>query len=152
MSTVKARPRRIRILAFVTAPLIVVVFTAVATTLHGRINDEGGTFQSGDQVAMILLGVLAALGVLIFTRPLVEADAQGIRVQNLLGSYQLSWQVVRAVRFNRGSSWLTLDLEDDDVVSVLAVQAADKQYAVEVVRQLRALHAAAKGGVPSVTE
>jgi hypothetical protein len=155
---VVARPRRIRLLACIAAPLIVVVFTVIATTLHGRLNAEGGTFETGDQAAMIGLGVLAALGALVFTRPRVIAGPQGIQVRNLLGSYELSWQVVRAVRFNRGSSWVTLDLEDDDVLSVLAVQAADKEYAVDVVRRLRALHAAARAGVdrpagaPSATD
>jgi Bacterial PH domain len=81
--------------------------------------------------------------VLTLTRPRVEADAEGIRVRNLLGSYELPWAVVRAVRFGRGAPWATLDLRDDDVVAVMAVQAVDKQYAVDAVRGLRALHAAA---------
>ena len=152
--TLTARPRRIRLLAFIAAPVIVVVFVALAVTLDGRLNAEGGSFETSDHVAMIGLGVLAALGALVFTRPRVIAGPQGIQVRNLLGSYDLSWQVVRAVRFNRGSSWVTLDLEDDEVVSVLAVQAADKQYAVDVVRRLRALHAAARAGAqaPTATE
>ena len=49
--------------------------------------------------------------------------------------------MVRAVRFGRGAPWATLELQDDDVVSVMAVQAADKEYAVEAIRVLRALHA-----------
>lgn len=146
-TVVRARPRRIRIIVWVAAPVIVALFTAIALNLHGEINSNGGTFSRGDQVAMIVLGVLAALGALIFTRPSVEADARGIRVRNLLGSYDLPWGVVRAVRFNRGSAWVTLDLEDDDTVAVLAVQSADKEYAVGVVRGLRALHAAAHGRV-----
>jgi hypothetical protein len=51
--------------------------------------------------------------------------------------------VVRAVRFDRNSPWATLDLFDDDQVSVHALQAADKDYAVQGVRTLRALHAGA---------
>jgi hypothetical protein len=65
-------------------------------------------------------------------------------VRNLLGFYDLPWEVVRAVKFNRGAPWVTLELEDDDVVAVLAVQAADKEYALRAVRGLRALHEAAQ--------
>jgi hypothetical protein len=148
---VRARPQRIRLLVWVAAPVIVVVFTLIALGLHGDINETGAVFQRADQVAMILLGVLAAAATLIFTRPSVEADARGIRVRNLLGSYDLPWEVVRSIRFNRGASWVTLDLEDDDVVAVLAVQAADKEYAVRAVRGLRALHAAAHGRAAAET-
>lgn len=140
---VRVRPRRIRFLVFVAAPVIAVVFTAVAVSLHGTYNETGAAFQTPDKVAMILLGLLLAGGSLILARPSVEADAQGIRVRNMFMAHDLPWAVVRRVRFDRGSAWLTLDLHDDDVVSVLAVQAADKQYAVEAVRALRALHAEA---------
>ena len=96
-------------------------------------------FEAGDQWAMIGLGVALAIGILMFTRPRVEADGTGIRVRNVIGGYELPWEVVRAVRFGRGAPWASLDLEDDDTVAVMAVQAADKQYAVEAVRTLRAL-------------
>ncbi|WP_203904949.1 PH domain-containing protein [Virgisporangium aliadipatigenens] len=144
VAPVVARPRRIRLLVFVFAPIIVVVFTLISFSLHGTINDQGAVFETADHWAMIILGVVVALVSLIFARPSVRADAEGIRVQNLLGSYDVPWSIVRAVKFNRGSSWAMLDLHDDDVLAVLAVQAADKEYAVDVVRRLRALHAAAQ--------
>jgi Bacterial PH domain len=141
---VRARPRRIRVMVLVAAPVIVVVFTLIAIGLQGDYNEKGASFQTIDQVAMILLGVLAAAGSLIFARPWVEADAHGVRVRNLLGFYDLPWEVVRAVTFGRGAPWVILELDDDDRVAVLAVQAADKEYAVRAARGLRALHAAAQ--------
>jgi hypothetical protein len=92
---------------------------------------------------MIGLGVLIALGILAFCRPRVVADAEHIRIRNVIGGYDLPWGVVRRVRFDRHSPWATLELYDDETVSVHALQAADKEYAVEGVRALRALHAAA---------
>jgi hypothetical protein len=65
-------------------------------------------------------------------------------VQNIIGGYRLPWDVVRKVRFDRGQPWLYLELENDDTVAVLAVQAVDKQHAVEAVRKLRSLHAQAR--------
>jgi hypothetical protein len=141
-STVVARPRKARVIAYVLAAVVVVVFTLIALGLHGKTGDGPGYFQRGDQAAMIGLGVCAALAILLMARPRVEADGTGVRVQNIIGSYDLPWDVVRAVTFGRGAPWLTLDLHDDERVAVMAVQIADKQHAVTVARQLRALHAA----------
>ncbi|GAB3857127.1 hypothetical protein GCM10027610_092930 [Dactylosporangium cerinum] len=141
-STVVARPRRARIIAFVLAAVVVVVFTLIALGLHGKTGDGPGYFQRGDQAAMIGLGICAALAILLMARPKVEADETGVRVQNIIGSYDLPWDVVRAVTFGRGSPWLTLDLHDDERVAVMAVQMTDKDHAVKAARRLRALHAA----------
>jgi hypothetical protein len=81
---------------------------------------------------------------MMIARPRVSANADGIRIRNIIGGYELPWSVVRTIRFDRGQPWMYLDLEDDDTVSVLAVQAADKQLAVDAVRTLRALHTAAR--------
>lgn len=136
---VTARPRRTVRVAWVLAVGLVALFSAIATALHGSTDSGRGVFQTGDQVAMIGLGLLGAGAVLMFTRPRVQADAQGIRIRNVLGGYELPWEVVRAVRFPRGAPWASLELRDDDVVAVMAVQAADRQRAVVAVRALRAL-------------
>jgi hypothetical protein len=125
--------------AWILAVAVLVVFTLVATGLQGSTGDGYGTFQRGDQFAMVGLGVLLALGILLFTRLRVEADEKGIRVRNLVGGYDLPWDMVRSIRFNRGTPWATLELRDEDLVPMMALQAADKQYAVDGVRALRAL-------------
>jgi len=137
------RPRRIRWVAGFSAAAVVVLFTVLSFGLHGSTGDTMGTYQRGDQGAMVGLGVLIGLGILAFTRPRAVADADGVRVRNVIGGYDLPWAAVRAVRFDRNSPWATLELHDDETVSVHALQAADKEYAVEGVRALRALHAAA---------
>ena len=136
------RPRRIRWVAGISAAAVVLLFTVLSFGLHGSTGDTMGTYQRGDQVAMIGLGVLIGLGMLAFTRPRVAADAGGVRVRNVVGGYDLPWAAVRAVRFDRNSPWAQLELHDDEQVSIHALQAADKDYAVEGVRALRALHSA----------
>ncbi|HWB37946.1 MAG TPA: PH domain-containing protein [Rugosimonospora sp.] len=143
---VSARPRKATRVAWVLAGVVVVIFAAIATALHGRTEGGQGVFHTSDQVAMIGLGLLAGAGILMFTRPRVEADARHIRIRNIVGGYDLPWEVVRAVTFHKGSPWASLELQDDDVVAVMAVQAADKMYAVEAVRGLRALLAAHQAG------
>ena len=142
---VEFRPKRVRLVAALAAAAILISFTALSFGLKGSTGEGYGQFRAGDQFAMVGLGVLGALGALMFTRPRVRADAAGIRIRNVLGGYDLPWSVVRAVRFDRSSAWASLDLHDDETVPVHALQAADKEYAVAGVRALRALHAAAVG-------
>lgn len=139
---VRLRPHRIRIVAWAAAAALVLVFTAVGTSLRGSTGEGSAVFQPGDQFAMIGLGVLGALAILLFTRLRVEADARRIRVRNVVGSYDLPWDVVRAVRFDRGASWASLELFDDDQVPLIALPAVDKERAVAGVRTLRELHRA----------
>jgi hypothetical protein len=145
---VRARPRRIRVFCWVAALAVVAVSALVATGLRGSTGEGPGYFQRGDQFAMIGLGVLAGLGILLFARPRVEADARGIRVRNLVGSYELPWQVVERITYGRGTPWVTLELRDDETVAVMAIQASDKDYAVRAVRGLRTLLAASQQPAP----
>ena len=131
------RPHRIRWVATPIAVVVVLLFTALSFGLHGSTGDGVGQFWRGDQLAMIGLGVLA------FLRPRVVADAEHIRIRNVVGGYDLPWSAVRAVRFDRNSPWAMLEMNDDDTVSIHALQAADKEYAVDGVRTLRALHSEA---------
>jgi hypothetical protein len=144
VETVEYRPKKIRWVAGSTAAGVVVLFTAISFGLHGSKGfDNSGQFERGDQTAMIGLGLLIALGILAFCRPRVVADDAHIKIRNVVGGYDLPWSVVRAVRFDRNSPWATLELTNDEQVSVHALQAADKDYAVDGVRALRALHSSA---------
>jgi hypothetical protein len=138
-TTVVFKPRRLRVVCVICAVAVVIVCTAVSFGLHGPTGDGPGVFQRGDQVAMIGLGVLFGAGIMMFARPRITADDAGVKIRNVVGGYELPWEVIRTVRFERGASWAALDLADDDVVSVMAIQASDKEYAVEAVRTLRAL-------------
>jgi hypothetical protein len=144
LTTVKARPVKGTRIAWILAVVVVAVFSAVATTLRGTTESGKSAFQAGDQWAMIALGVLGALGILLFTRPRVEADATGIRIRNLVGGYDLPWNVVQSIQFNRGAPWASLELRDDDLIPLMAIQATDKGYAVAAVRGLRSLLADAQ--------
>lgn len=137
-ATVTARPHRVVVVAWVCAVGLVAVFTFIATALTGQ-TEGGGSFAAGDQAAMVGLGVLMALGVLLFTRPRVWADRRGIKVRNLLASYDVPWEIVRGVRFNDSSPWASLDLADDDTVALMAIQRSDHAASLTAVRGLRAL-------------
>ena len=141
-SVVVYRPRRIRWVAGIAAAAVMILFTVLSFGLRGATGMGRGEYQRGDQLAMIGLGLLIGVAVLAFTRPRVRADAERIQVRNVVGSFDLPWSAVRAVRFDRHSPWAALELHDDETVALHALQAADKDYAVDGVRTLRALHAA----------
>jgi len=128
---VVVRPRKLTRMCVGLAVLVVVLFTVVAVAL-GRGSGGDAAFRLADQV-------LVALALLAFTRARVEADADGIRIRNVLGETVLPWQVVRSVRLDEGNPWASLDLHDDDTVSLLAVQANDGELAVQAVLALREL-------------
>ena len=136
----QVRPRRARRVAVVGAVLLVAVFAVVGALL--RETPTGVYFRIADQVAMVLLGMLLAGGALLFARPRLRADAEGVEVRNLLGAQRLPWALVLAVSFPDGAPWARLELPDDEYVAVMAIQAADKQHAVTALRRLREVYAA----------
>jgi Bacterial PH domain len=137
-AVVRARPVRLRRISAVAAAAVLVVFSVIAVLLPA--GSTGAVFGRADQVAMAGIGVLIAAGVLLLGRPALAADARGLRVRNIIGEHDIPWAVVRAVSFRDGSPWASLDLVDDEEVALMAVQAADGERAVRVVRALRLLH------------
>jgi hypothetical protein len=135
------RPHRVLVAAWVCAVATVAVFTVVAVLLRNQ--DTGVYFRFADQVAMVLLGVLIAAGILLLARPRVRADAAGIEIRNVGSPRYLPWHEVRAVSFPDGASWARVDLPYYEYVAVMAVQAVDGERAVTAMRRLRALHGAA---------
>lgn len=147
------RPVRLLRVARVAAALVVGVFVVVAIALgsagEGPVRPGQLRFGLADQLAMVGLGLLAAGAILLFTRPRVLADDDGLLVRNVLGETRLPWQVVLAVRLDEGEPWASLDLADDDQLALMALQANDGQHAVDGVLALRRLLAASREPGPA---
>ncbi|SFF32445.1 PH domain-containing protein [Blastococcus tunisiensis] len=142
-----AVPRRLRLILAVVAAVVLAVMVYVALGLKETTNTVV-TYRTSDQVALAGVGLVLAAGILFLGRSRVDADAEGVQVRNLLVQHRLPWSAVRAVRFDRKSSWASLLLENGDEISVLAVQAADREHAVRAVEGLRALRDAARANDP----
>ncbi|MGD9985350.1 PH domain-containing protein [Pseudonocardia sp.] len=138
---VTLRPRRVVRLSWIGSVVVVALFVAIAIVL--RNTDTGVYFRFADQVSMVLLGLLIAAGLLLLARPRVRADADGIEVRNILQTRRFAWGEIVGIAFPDGASWARLDLPDDEYLPVLAVQAVDRMYAVDGIRELRALRTAA---------
>lgn len=140
--SVVLRPRKTAIAAAIIAAAVLALFVVVAVLL--RTSDTGVFFRPADQAGMVVIGVLIAGGVLLLVHPRVRADAEGIEVRNILTTRQLPWDVVDRVAFPDGAIWARLELIGDDYLPVLAIQSMDGQRAVDGLRRVRALHAAAR--------
>lgn len=138
MDRVQFRPHRIIWVSVICAVVLVGAFAVVGALL--RSGDTGVRFGVSDQFAMAGLGVLLALGSLLWARPRVRADEEYIEVRNVLTTRRYSWKLVQQVSFPDGAPWARLELPEDEYVPVMAVQAVDRERAVEAVRALRALH------------
>ena len=68
---------------------------------------------------------------LLFARPRLRVGAAGIAVRNLLGDKLIPWTDVVDVSFPQGARWARVDLPDDEYIPPMAIQAVDKDRAVE---------------------
>lgn len=142
--TVQSRPYLLTRVCWGLAVLVVVAFAFIGAGLRSAPDGEN-QFQLADQIALTLLGVVMAGGVLLLTRPRVVADDQGVRTRNVMEYRHFPWEVVAAVRFDDGASWASLDLQDDDNVALLAIQSNDGDRAIDAVVGLRRLLASSRG-------
>ncbi len=138
-----ARPRQLSRIAIIVAVICVVAFVGVGIFL--KRSELGTTFTTSDQVGIAGIGFVLAAGSLLFTRPRVWANSERIRVRNVFTTNTLPWGVIRDVGVSNGSAWGLLDLQDDDQISMLGLQVADGQRAVDAIKKLRSLHTAAVG-------
>ncbi len=131
------RPHLTPIFAVGAAVLIAGAHITVGFLL--KIKSSGVIFQTTDQVAIALLGVVIACIVLMFTRPRLRVGPAGLSVRNLLGDKLVPWSEVEGVSFHTGARWARVDLPDDEYVPVMAIQAVDKGRAVAAMDTVREL-------------
>jgi PH (Pleckstrin Homology) domain-containing protein len=104
-----------------------------------KVGSSGVIFQTSDQVAMGLLGIVIGGLVLLFARPRLRVGAAGVAVRNLLGYRLIPWSQVVGVSFPVGARWARVDLPDDEYVPLMAIQSVDKERAVDAMERARAL-------------
>lgn len=132
------RPHKVRLFVVPVAIALVIVFVVVAFFLKD--GATGVRFGTADQVSLAAIGVALACGALVFARPKVVADDEGVLVRNALWGQKVPWRLIKAVSFPDGAPWARLELPADEYVPVVAIQAADGERAVLAIRELRALH------------
>ncbi|MCW2686827.1 MAG: hypothetical protein JWR37_1717 [Mycobacterium sp.] len=131
------RPHLTPYFVYGAAAIIAVAHIAVGFLL--KVGTSGVIFQTADQVAMALLGFVIAGAVLLFARPRLRIGPPGLAVRNLLGYRLIPWSEVVDVSFPQGARWARVDLPDDEYIPVMAIQAVDKDRAVDSMDTVRGL-------------
>ena len=126
-----------RLGVWIVAILIVTIHVVVSVLL--TIRASGVIFRTYDRVAVVVLGLIVAGALLLFTRARVRAGESGVSVRNALGDRLIPWSEVVGVSFPAGKRWARRELPDDEYIPLVAIQSADKEHAVQAMRELRAL-------------
>jgi Bacterial PH domain len=134
---VEVRPHRSR--PYIYAAAFVIAAAHIAVGLVLKIKSSGVIFQTSDQVAIAVLGLVIAGAVLLFARPRLRAGPAGLSVRNLVGDRLIPWSEVVGVSFPAGSRWARIDLPDDEYIPLMAIQAVDKERAVDAMDTVRSL-------------
>jgi hypothetical protein len=133
------RPHLTPYFAYGAAIIVVIAHIAVGFLL--KIKSTGVVFQTADQVAFAILGVVLAGFILLLTRSRLRVGPAGLSVRNVLGDKLIPWSDVVDVSFPVGARWARVDLDDDEYMPVMAIQAVDKNRAVDAMDTVRALMA-----------
>ncbi len=126
-------------LYFVYSAAFVIAAVHIVVGLLLKIRSSGVIFQTADQVAIALLGLVIAGFVLLFARPRLRVGVGGLSVRNLFGYRLVPWPDVVGVSFPPGARWARIDLADDEYIPLMAIQAADKDRAVAAMDVVRTL-------------
>jgi hypothetical protein len=76
---------------------------------------------------------------LLFARPRLRVGPAGLSVRNLVGDRLVRWPEVVGVSFPAGRRWARIDLPDDEYIPLMAIQAVDKERAVDAMDTVRSL-------------
>ena len=134
----QVRPRRITIFASIAAALVIGSMVVIGLLL--RDTNEGVTFTVNDQIGLIGIGLVLGAVIMTAARPRLRADQNGMSVRNVFGETFVPWPLVVRVAFPTGAHWAELQMPDDEVKAVMAIQAMDRVRAVTALERLRALH------------
>jgi len=134
------RPGKLRLYAVIAAVVVLaihIVFGALLTISDTGVRNVGAL----DQLSIMLIGVVIAGAILLFTRPRIRVGPAGVSVRNLVTERLFEWDRVRGLSYPESGSSARLELPDDEYIPVLAVRASDGDRAVAAMDRFRDLDA-----------
>jgi hypothetical protein len=131
------RPTRTRAVLRIAAVLLFGVFLLIAVLMPGS---GGAPWSVVDKVSLTGAAALFAAGLLMLSRPRVDADEAGVTVVNLINRRRLAWAEIVRVNLRQGDPWALLDLADGSTVPAMGIQpAGGRDQAIRAARELRDL-------------
>ena len=130
------RPRRVPRIAVIGAALFAVAGIVIAV-LNNRA--AGANWRGVDQVAIGGLAVIIAAAVVyLATRPRLRVGPAGLAVRNVLDERVIPWSEVAGIAVAPGKRWARVEVQAYEYIPVLAIQVADRDYAVGAMDTVRA--------------
>ncbi len=129
-------PRRARQVALIVGGLQLLVLAGGALVLPSV---SSITLNWYDRTQMVFFSLLILVVLWRFGQVRARPDATHLVVRNLIRTTRLTWPEIVAVNFGGGAPWVSLDLDDGETLTVMAVQRADGPAAEEEARRLATL-------------
>ncbi|MFI0367989.1 PH domain-containing protein [Actinomadura sp. 1N219] len=126
------RPRTTRIVAYLTAGVIMLGLIALAVVVAPQ-------FRMFDRVLIVGFGAFMAWILHMLARCRVAADESGLTVVNAFRTRRLEWPEVVDVSMSAGEPWPTLDLADGTSIGAMGINGAEKALAARQLAELEAL-------------
>jgi hypothetical protein len=140
MNSVEARPVIMTRIGWTCAAVVFVVFQVVAVLMPH--DNAGATFDTKDQVATGIIGLILAGLFVMLTRPRLMADTEAVRLRSFLGGWRtVPWDLIVRVEFPRKVRFARLVLPADETLAIYAIQRMDGGRAVAAMNELRELFA-----------
>ena len=137
---ITSRPVTTSRIAIASSAVVLAAFVVIAVVMPHA--NAGAQFSWKDQVSTGVIGAILAGLVLVFTRPRLRADADGVVIRNHWGSYKtIPWDLVVGVEFPERRRFARLVLPAEETIALYAVQRNDREQSVAVMRGLRELFA-----------
>lgn len=131
------RPRRGRGVAIGIAVASLLIFGVLAILLPSKAG--GAIWGPLDQVMFFGIGILIALLAWRYAAISAIPTREGLVVRNIVLTRTLEWTQIVGVQFGGGQPWVQLDLDDLDVLAVMAIQKADGAFGMHEASRLAAL-------------
>jgi Bacterial PH domain len=125
--------------------VVLVLFAVCVASWYSFDEEIRAKFTDFQRGTLIAVGVAILVLMYALLRSRAVASADHLLVVNGYRSRQFEWAQIVSVNFPLGAPWVTLDLADGNVVSVMGIQASDGDRAKRAVRELRALVGASSG-------
>jgi hypothetical protein len=118
--------------------LSLVIFTGVALSMPW-VDPKLGGWGALDRLVMFFCGLAFAAALWRFASIRAIPSTQGLVIRNLVTTRTVEWTQIIRVQFGGGAPWVSVDLDDTDVVAVMAIQKADGAFGQAEASRLSAL-------------
>jgi hypothetical protein len=137
---VTSRPVVMARIGYAGAVSVFAIFLVTAIVMPHA--NAGAHFGVKDQIGTATIGVILGGLFLTLTRPRLRADHEAVRLRAFLGGWRVvPWDVIVGVEFPSRVRFARIVLPGEETLAIYAVQRLDRDRAVAVMRDLRALFA-----------